>query len=81
MPSLAKPPRTSQLTLFHPPATTPRWESLPAEVQRQTLALLVRLLCAVCEPRATNHARSRSERPTSVGSRYFPWRCYWRLRP
>lgn len=45
MPSLAKPPRTSQPTLFHPPATTPRWESLPSEVQRQTLALLVRLLC------------------------------------
>jgi len=50
MPSLAKSPRASQLTLFQPLATTPRWESLPSEVRRQTLALLVRLLRA--------HARS-----------------------
>jgi len=43
MQSLAKRRRTSQLPLFHPPVTTPRWESLPEEVRRHTLALLVRL--------------------------------------
>ena len=44
MPSLAKSPRASQLPLFQPPVIAPRWESLPPEAQRQTLALLVRLL-------------------------------------
>jgi hypothetical protein len=46
MQSLAKSRRASQLPLFQPPITTPRWESLPPEVRRQTLALLVRLLRA-----------------------------------
>jgi len=46
MQRLPKPRRASQLTLFHPPVATPRWESLPQEVRRQTLALLVRLLRA-----------------------------------
>ena len=46
MQSPAKPRRSSQLPLFHPPVATPRWESLPQEVRRQTLALLARLLRA-----------------------------------
>jgi hypothetical protein len=46
MQSLAKSRRASQLPLFHPPIATPHWESLPQEVRRQTLALLVRLLRA-----------------------------------
>ena len=46
MQRLAKPRRASQLTLFHPPMTAPRWESLPQEVRRQALPLLVRLLRA-----------------------------------
>ena len=46
MRSLAKSRRASQLPLFHPPIATPPWESLPEEVRRQTVALLVRLLRA-----------------------------------
>lgn len=46
---LAKSGRVSQLPLFSPPITTPRWESLPCEVQRQVLALLVRWLRGVAE--------------------------------
>ena len=57
MQSLAKPRRASQLPLFHPPAATPRWESLPQEVRRQTLALLARLLRA----RARSDALADSE--------------------
>jgi len=58
MPRLPKSPRASQLRLFQPPATTPRWESLPPEVQRHTLALLVRLLRA--------HARSGAQAAQEV---------------
>jgi hypothetical protein len=41
--------RVSQLPLFSAPMTTPRWESLPRDVQRQVLALLVRWLRCVAE--------------------------------
>jgi hypothetical protein len=59
MRSLAKSRRASQLPLFHPPIATPRWESLPPEVQCQTLALLVRLLraCARSEAQAGQEVR------------------------
>ena len=41
--------RVSQLPLFSPPTTTPRWESLPRDVRRQVLALLVRWLRGIAE--------------------------------
>jgi hypothetical protein len=41
--------RVSQLPLFSPPMTTPRWESLPRDVRRQVLVLLVRWLRGVAE--------------------------------
>jgi hypothetical protein len=46
---LTKSRRVSQLPLFSPPMTTPRWESLPRDVQLQVLALLVRWLRGVAE--------------------------------
>jgi hypothetical protein len=58
MQSLAKSRRASQLPLFHPPIATPHWESLPQEVRRQTLALLVRLLRASAYD--TRQARRRA---------------------
>lgn len=57
MQSLTKSRRASQLPLFHPPIAAPRWESLPQEVRRQTLALLARLLRA----RARSDTREGSE--------------------
>lgn len=33
-----------QMSLFHRPIRTPRWADFPAEVQRQTLKLLIELL-------------------------------------
>ena len=59
MRSVAKSHRASQLPLFHPPISRPRWESLPLEVRRQTVMLLVRLLRA--------HARSGVPTETEVG--------------
>jgi hypothetical protein len=41
--------RVSQLPLFSPPMTTPRWESLPRDVRRQVLVLLVRWLRGIAE--------------------------------
>jgi len=41
--------RASQLPLFSPPMNTPRWESLPRDVQRQVLSLIVRWLRGVAE--------------------------------
>lgn len=46
MRSLAKLRRASQLPLFHPPMAPPCWASLPEEVRRQVMALLVALLHA-----------------------------------
>ena len=34
-------PQSSQFPLFRPPSNRPRWESLPAEVRQEALALLV----------------------------------------
>jgi acyl-CoA reductase-like NAD-dependent aldehyde dehydrogenase len=33
-----------QMGLFHPRVTIPQWKDLPAEVRKQTLTLLARLL-------------------------------------
>ena len=41
--------RASQLPLFSPPITTPRWEGLPPDIQQQVLALLVRWLRSLAE--------------------------------
>jgi hypothetical protein len=61
MRSLAKSRRASQLPLFHPPIATPHWESLPPEVRRQTLALLVRLLRARAQSDAHSDQEVRDE--------------------
>jgi hypothetical protein len=39
-------PQSSQLPLFRPLPNRPRWESLPAEVRQEALALLVQWLRA-----------------------------------
>lgn len=36
--------RLCQSSLFDPPMTTPQWESLPEEIRKVTLSLLVQLL-------------------------------------
>lgn len=36
--------RVAQLNLFHPPRKSLSWESVPREIQQQSLQLLARLL-------------------------------------
>ena len=38
--------QSSQFPLFSPPSNRPRWESLPAKVRQEALALLVQWLRA-----------------------------------
>jgi hypothetical protein len=51
--------RVGQMHLFSPPTPTPHWESLPPDVRRQAVALLIRWLRAVAEGGAG--ATSREE--------------------
>ncbi len=44
MPSILKPPRAIQLTLFRPSRNEPSWEAIPIEVRSQALRLLARML-------------------------------------
>jgi hypothetical protein len=46
MRSAARLMKTAQLSLFHPPQASIRWEALPKEIQQQSVGLLARLLRA-----------------------------------
>ena len=40
--------KVGQLNLFHPPQVSIRWETLPREIQQQSVHLLARLLRDHC---------------------------------
>ena len=59
MRSDATPMKRGQLSLFQPPQANIRWETLPKEVQQQSVGLLARLLRA----HARNQYRAGGKEP------------------